>query len=124
MNNVVNVIINESFGDQAIVDTGSFMSFLSLDFCNKHNLRIGPLLPGESRSYISAGDTIITALGSTNLVLTFAGEQFPQNFQVVKKFSTDILIGVNFIRKYNCVPDVSHGKFTLVLHQIYYRAQR
>jgi len=112
-NNVVNVIINESFGDQAIVDTGSFLSFVDYNFCKKHNLRVIPLQTGESRSYIAAGETRITAIGSTNLVLTFAGEQFPQNFQIIKNLSTNILIGVNFIRKYNCVPYVFQGIFAL-----------
>jgi len=69
-NSVVNVIVNDSFADQAIVDTGSFLSFVDYNFCKKHNLLVTPLQPSESRSYIVTGDTKITAIGSTNLVLT------------------------------------------------------
>jgi len=76
-------------------------------------LQIITLQPGESRSYIAAGETRITAIGSTNLILTFAGENFPHNFQIIKNLSTNILISVNFIRKYNCVPYVSQETFSL-----------
>jgi len=34
-NNVVKVIINELFGDQAIIDTSSFLSFVDYNFCKK-----------------------------------------------------------------------------------------
>jgi len=112
-NNVVNVIVNNSFGDQAIVDTGSYLSFVDNNFCKKHNLRVTPLQPGESKSYIAAGETRITAIGSTNLELTFAGEKFVHNFQIIKNLSTNILIGVNFIRKYKCVAYLAQGVFTL-----------
>jgi len=84
-NNVVNVIVNDLFADQAIVDTGSFLSFVDNNFCNKHNLLVIPLQSGESRSYVAAGETTITAIGSTNMVLTFAGERFPHNFQIINR---------------------------------------
>jgi len=112
-NNVVNVIINNFFGDQAIVETGSFLSIVDNNFCKKHNLHVLPLQPGESRSFIAAGETRITAIGSTNIVLTFAGKKIPHNFQIIKNFSTYILIGVNFIRKYNCVAYLAQGVFFL-----------
>jgi len=95
------------------VDTGSYLSFVDHEFCMKHNLLIVPLQAGESRSYTAAGQTRITAIGSTNLVLTFAGENFAHNFQIIKKLSTNILIGVNFTRKYNCVAYLSQGLFSL-----------
>jgi len=79
-NNIVNIIVNDLFGDQAIVDTGSFLSFVDKNFCKKHNLHVIPIQSGESRSYVAAGETRITAIGLTNLVLTFAGEKFPHNF--------------------------------------------
>jgi len=110
-NNVINVIVNVSFGDQAIVDTGSFLSFVDYNFCKKHNLQVISLQPGESRSYIAAGETRITAIGSTNLILTFAGEKFPHNFQIIKNLLANILIGVRFMRKYYCVPYVSQKYF-------------
>jgi len=112
-NNVVNVIVNESFGDQVNIDTGSFLSFVDYNFCKKHNLHVIQLQPGKSRSYVAAGETKSTSIGFTNLTLTFAGKKFQHNFQIIKNLSTNILIGVNFIRKYNCVPYVSQGIFSL-----------
>jgi len=99
-NNVVNIIVNNLFADQAMVDTGCFGSLVDFNFCKIHNLPVillqsgelksyvakqrwyimVPLQFGESRSYVAAGETRITAIGLTNLVLTFAGERFPHNF--------------------------------------------
>jgi len=42
-NNVVNVIVNNLFGDQAVVDTGSFLSFVDNNFCKIHNLCVIPV---------------------------------------------------------------------------------
>jgi len=45
------------------------------------------------------------------VVLTFSDVQFPFNFQVIDRFSTNILIGMNFIIKYHCVPYAIDGLF-------------
>jgi len=45
--------------------------------------------------------------------LTFAGERFSFTFQVIDRLSTNILIGMNFITRYNCVPYANKGLFTL-----------
>jgi len=74
------------------------------NFIKLHNLCVSPLQPGASRIYIAAGESKIMAIGTTNIVLTFAGEQFPFFFQVIDRLSTNILIGMNFITRYNCVP--------------------
>jgi len=111
--NVVNVIINDSFTEQAIVDTGSYLSFLEHNFVKLHKLCITPLQPGASKTFIDAGNTRITAIGTTNIVLTFAREQFPFCFQIIDQLSTNILIGINFITRYDCVPYAAKGLFTL-----------
>jgi len=70
-NNVVNVIVNDLFVDQAIVDTGSYLSFVDNNFCEIHNLRVIPLQSGELKSYVGIGESMITAIiGSTNIELT------------------------------------------------------
>jgi len=112
-NNVVNIVIDDLFVDQAVVDTGSYLSLVDKNFCKKHNLHVLPLTSGESRSYVAAGETRITAIGSTNLVLTFAGERFLHNFQIIDRLLTNILIGVDFISRYNCVAYLSQGVFFL-----------
>jgi len=110
-NNVVNVLINKSIVDQAIVDTGSFESLVDNFFCKKHNLLVIPCQSGKSKSYVAAGDNVIPAIGSTNMVLTFAGEKYPHTFQIINNLSTYILIGGNFIRRYNCVAYICRGVF-------------
>jgi len=82
-NNMVDVIINDSFTDQAIIDTGSYLSFLDHNFIKLHKLCVRSLQPGTLRTYIAASETRITAIGTTNIVLTFAGEQFSFEFQVI-----------------------------------------
>jgi len=87
-NNVVDVILNDLFVDQAIIDTGSYLSFWDNSFVKMHKLCVTPIKPGMSRSYIAAGNTRITAIGKTDIVLTFAGEKFPFCFQVINNLST------------------------------------
>jgi len=86
--------------DQCIIDTGSYLSFFYNNFVKFHNLCVTPLEPGASRTYITASETRITAIGTTNIVLTFSGEQFPFNFQAIDRLSTNILIDMNSITKY------------------------
>jgi len=111
--NVVNVIINESFGDRAVVDTSNFLSYVDYDFCKKHNLHVIPPQSGGSRSYVAAGEPKLTAIGSTDLILTFAEEKFVHNFQIIDGLFTNILIGVDFMSRYNCVANFSQGIFPL-----------
>jgi len=72
----VNVIINESFDDQARIDSNSSRSYVDFAFCKKHNLHMLPLHTGGSSSYVGSGETRASICGSTKLVLTFAEKQF------------------------------------------------
>jgi len=63
--------------------------------------------------YIAAGETKIKAIGTTDITITFAGEEFPFEFQVVERLSTNVLIGMNFILKYYRVPCANDQLFTL-----------
>jgi len=112
-NNVVNSVVNNLFIDQAVVDTGSYLSLINNNFCKKHNLHVIPVQLGESRYYVAAGETRITAIGSTNLVSTFAGEKFLHNFQIIDWLLTNIVISIDFIFRYNCVAYLSQGVFSL-----------
>jgi len=112
-NNDVNVIVNNLFDDQALVDTGSFLSFVDNNFCKIHNLCVNSLQSGELKSYFGVGESTITAIGSTNIELTFARVKFLHNFWVFDHLVTNILIGVDFICKYNCVAYVFRGVFYL-----------
>jgi len=112
-NNVVNFIVNDLFTAQAIIDTGSYLSFLDNSFVKTHKLCVTLLKSGMSRSYIEVGNTRITAIGTTDIVLTFAGEKFPFCFQFINNLFTNILIGMNFITMYDCVPYANKALFTL-----------
>jgi len=99
-NGFVNVVVDELFDDQAMVDTGCSGSLVDNNFCKKHNLHVIPLQFCGSISYGAAGDTVITVIGSTYIVLTFAGEKFSHNFQVIDNMAVNIIIGVDFLCKY------------------------
>jgi len=116
--NVVNIIVNDLFADQAMVDTGCFKSLVDNILCNIHNLRVIPLQSGELKLYVAAGDTVITAIGSTYVVLTFAGEKFLHNFKVIYHLAFNMILGVDFLCKYICVPYVSQGVFSLSVARI------
>jgi len=83
------------------------------NFVRKHRLQIDPLKPGAFRVFIAAGETKIKALGTVKLTLTFSGMEFPFVFQVVDRLSTKILLGMNFILHYYCVPYAHSEVFTL-----------
>jgi len=76
------------------------------------------LLSSGSRSYVVVEETKISAIGSTNLLLTFAEERFFHNFQIIDGLLANILIGVDFMSRYNCVTNVSQRIFSLGNAQI------
>jgi len=66
-----------------------------------------------SRVYIAAGETKNKAIGTTNLTLNLGEEDFEFQFQIVDGLSTNILIGMDFIKTYHCVIYANDGLFTL-----------
>jgi len=109
----VNIIINESFDDQARIDSNSSRSYVDFAFCKKHNLQVLPLHTGGSSSCVGAGETRASVCGSTNLVLTFAEEKFVHNFQIIDGLFTNIVIGFDFMSRYNCFINLSQKIFFL-----------
>jgi len=82
-------------------------------FVEKHRLQIDPLKPGAFLFFIAAGESKIKAIGTVKLTLTFSGEEFPYVFQVIERLSTNVLLEMNFILHYHCVPYTSSEVFTL-----------
>jgi len=72
-NNVINAIINNTFTEQCIVDTGAYLSFLDNDFVILHKLPVTPMRPGSANVFIAAGETKIRAVrdseGSWSILL-------------------------------------------------------
>jgi len=115
-NNFVDVVINELFADQAVVDSGSYLSHVDNNFCKKHNLCVNLLQSGELKSYVGVGESTTTAIGSTNNELTFVGEKFLHSFQVLDDLTPNIIIGVEFLCKYNAY--LSQGLFSLEMLEL------
>jgi len=112
-NKIGNEIIDNSFTEQCIIATGSYLSFVDKTFVLEHRLQIDPQKPGAFRVFIAAGESKIKAIGTVKLTLTFSGEEFKFEFQVVYLLSTNILLGINFILHYHCVPYANRELFTL-----------
>jgi len=68
------------------------------------------------KSYVGVGESTTTAIGSTNIELTFVGEKFSHSFQVLDNLTVNIIIGVDFLCKYNAY--LSHGVVSLEGAQI------
>jgi len=115
-NNFVNVVVDELFDDQAMVNTSCSVSLVDNKFCKKHNLCVNPLLSGELKSYVGIGESTTTAIGSTNIELTFVGEKFSHSFQVINNLTVNIIIGVDFLCKYKAY--LSQGVFSLGVARI------
>jgi len=75
--NVVNAIINDSFKEQCIIDTRSYLSIVDNTFVVEHRLQIDPPKPGAVRVFIAAGESKIKAIGTVKLTITFSEEEFP-----------------------------------------------
>jgi len=101
-------MINDFFTEQCIID----LSFVEKSFVQEYRLQLDPLKPGEFRVFIAAGESKIKAIGTVKLTLTFFGEEFPFEFQVVDRLSTNILLGINFILHYPCVRNMRTVKFS------------
>jgi len=78
---VINAIVNASFTEQCIIDTGSYLSFVDTFFVQEHRLQIDALKPGAFCVFIAADETNINAVGTLKLTLTFSGEKFPLYFK-------------------------------------------
>jgi len=113
-NNVVNATIYDTFTEQCIVNTGAYLSFLDNDFVKLYRLPVTPMRPGPASVFIAAGKTKIRAVGTTTITSTFAGEDFVFEFEVVDRLSTNVLIGMNFILEYHCVPYANDEVFSLL----------
>jgi len=111
--NVMHAIINNAFTKQCVIDNGAYLSFLDNEFVNLHASPVTPMRPGAARIFIAAEETKLRAIGTTPITLNFAGKDFPFEFQVVDRLSTNILLGMNFILKYHCVPYGNDAVFAL-----------
>jgi len=78
-----------------------------------HALPVSFRRPGAAQIFLAAGETQIRAMGTAIITLTFTGEDFPFEFQVVDRLSTNILLGMSFILKYHCVPYANEAVFAL-----------
>jgi len=112
-NNVVNTIINNTFTGKCIVDTGNYNIFIDDGFVKLHCLEVAPLLSRDTRVYLTAGGAKITVIVIINITLSFGNEEFPFTFQVRSKLTTGILLSMDFILKYHCIPYASDAIFTL-----------
>jgi len=77
----VNVVVDGLFDDLAMVNTSCGESLVDYNFCRKHKLCVIPSQSGELKSYVGVGES--TAIGSTNIELTFVEEKFLHSFQLI-----------------------------------------
>jgi len=75
-NNVVKVIINGTFTEDCIIDTGTCLSFLDKAFVKSHGLQLVLLKPRTTCVYMAAGKTKIRVIGTTSITLSFGIEFF------------------------------------------------
>jgi len=95
------------------VDTRTDNSFIDNCFVKLHCLDVTPFLSRDTSVYLTAGAARITVIGTTNLTLRFGNEEFSFIIQVINKLTTGILLGMDFILKYHCIPYASDAIFTL-----------
>jgi len=106
--NVINVIVNDSFASQLLVDTGAASSCLSHDFVKSHSLLIIPLSSDDTHVFVVANNSTVRVIGLAKLSLNIRGEIFVHTFHVINNLSTDMLIGDDFLSTFQAC--VQRGK--------------
>jgi len=112
-NNVIKTIINNGFTGKCTIDIGTYNSFIDFGFVRLHRLEVAPLLSGDTRTYQTAGEARITVIVITNIMLSFGNEKISFSFHMIEKLTPRILLGMDFILKFHCVPYLGEAIFTL-----------
>jgi len=93
--------------ESAYVDSLSSLSHISLEFAKALRLDIHKCV-----RKITLGDSSITStIGYTHLVFKLAGKAIKHTFHILNTPPFNLILGLDFIKKYHLVPDFTAGKF-------------
>ena len=85
----------------ALADTGSTNTFLDHTFAVKHNISITPVR--KRIAMVAGGGTLISEAIAYNCEFSIQGHKFSSDFRILELQGSDVILGVNWFKKYNPV---------------------
>jgi hypothetical protein len=85
----------------ALADTGSTNTFLDLQFAIQNNIS---MTPAKQRTVkVAGGGLLSSAAIAYNCTFTVQGQAFTTDFRILELQGSDVILGVNWFKKYNPV---------------------
>ena len=92
--NVSNVFV------EALVDTGAQKSAVSFSFSQKLPIGEDAISDKTKKHCVSVNGKTVTSLFTVILPVTFGTKVMSHNFEVIKDLINDVILGVDFLKKY------------------------
>ena len=105
--NVSNVFV------EALVDTGAQKSAVSFSFSQKLPIGEDAISDKTKKHCVSVNGKTVTSLFTVILPVTFGTKVMSHNFEVIKDLVNDVILGVDFLKKYRVTLDFSRDVLTL-----------
>ncbi|KAI5170399.1 hypothetical protein PAEPH01_1398, partial [Pancytospora epiphaga] len=103
-------IAGQDESQNAAVDTGASLNFVSLGYCKRKNLRYDAV---ENKVNTATGEGDI--VGELRLKVRIGDTEWDVTFQVVKDLIHDVILGRQFLRESKA--DISFSKRTVTIHE-------
>lgn len=101
MINLPNILVHiNNYGIPALIDSGSQESIINYGFLNCLNLL--PLLKDSNVEYMHGFDKIKIKGEVKNVEFKIKENTFKGGFYIIESSNAPIILGVNFLKKYNC----------------------
>ncbi|KAI5181415.1 hypothetical protein PAEPH01_2816, partial [Pancytospora epiphaga] len=103
-------IVGQDESQNAAVDTGASLNFVSLGYCKRKTLRYDAV---ENKVNTATGEGDI--VGELRLKVRIGDTEWGVTFQVVKDLIHDVILGRQFLRESKA--DISFSKKTVTIHE-------
>ena len=108
----VGMFLVESYPAKVLFDTGATHSFVSTSWVESHNIPIEPMIPPLRVN--SVGGKVQSDRICPNLRIEIRGIDFPANLVVMGTQGLDVILGMNWLDKYQAVIDCDKRTIKLV----------
>ena len=94
---MIKVQVNGKGFYDCLVDTGASKSCINEHFVQRLGLKINPIGKKDNSFFLVADGGAIHVKGITSITLTIGNIEYVEEFHVLNKLSTDMLLGVEFL---------------------------
>ena len=98
---------------ETLVDTGAQKSAISFSFSQKLPIGEDAILDKTKKHCVSVNGKTVTSLFTVVLPVSFGTKVMSHNFEVIKDLINDVILGVDFQKRYRVTLDFSRDVLTL-----------